>query len=353
LVILSFSKRHAIEDDVLDDYLDHLRALPFVRALKIGRPHADGAVPIEVSTATGEVRLEAVGASGTISYAAADHLVRRLQALGAPGLLLASEIGREMGRHLEQRGVLFLDKQGNCNIVLGEAYVARVEGRRVALRTPRGQTSMRAAGYKVLFALLVEPELAKAPLRMIADRASASRQAASDALARLVAAGLVDRHKESHRWVPHRKRAALERWLVGYADVLRPALLIGSFRTPDATPDKLEQRIVGATATIRAWRWGGCAAGFRLTQHYRGERTVLHIDELAPEFRRAIKAVPDANGPLVILRFPGPAALLGATPDTVHPLLVYAEMLAEANERVREAAGEIAETYLAELESVR
>jgi hypothetical protein len=54
---------------VLDDYLDHLRALPFVRDLKLGRPHADGSVPIEVSTATGNVRLEAVEASGAISYA--------------------------------------------------------------------------------------------------------------------------------------------------------------------------------------------------------------------------------------------------------------------------------------------
>jgi hypothetical protein len=145
----------------------------------------------------------------------------------------------------------------------------------------------------------------------------------------------------------------LERWLVGYADVLRPALLVGSFRTPDATPDKLEQRIVDSAVTPAEWRWGGCAAGFRLTQHYRGERTVLHVGELATEFRRAIKAVPDANGPLVILRFPGPTALIGATPDTVHPLLVYAEMLAEANERAREAAGEVAEEYLAELERVR
>ncbi len=351
---MSFAKRHDNEGDMapaaLDDYLAHLRALPFVRSLATGHPNADGTVPLVVSTATGKVRLQAIEASGPLSYAAADHLARRLRALKEPGLLLAPEIGRDMGHNLQEQGALYMDRQGNCNIVLGDAYVARVEGKRVAHRTPRGQTSMRAAGYKVLFALLAEPGLVEEPLRTIADRAGASRQAASDALARLVAGGLVDRHKDSHRWVPHRRKTALERWLVGYADVLRPALLLGSFRTPEPAPDKLEHRIVHALGHCAMWRWGGCAAGFRLTQHYRGERTVLHIDELTSEFRRAIKAVPDEGGPLVALRIPGPAALDSATPDIVHPLLVYAEMLAEANERAREAAGEIADKYLVELE---
>ena len=105
-----------------------------------------------------------------------------------------------------------MDRQGNRSIALGDAYVARAQGKRVVHRTPRGQTSMRAAGCKVLFALLAEPGLVEEPLRMIADRAGASRQAASDALARLVASELVDRHEDTHHWVPHRRRTALERW---------------------------------------------------------------------------------------------------------------------------------------------
>ena len=340
-----------MSEPLIEECLDHLRTLPFVRSLSLGHTRSQEGTTIVVGTPTGTVRLEAVVAAGPLSYAAADHFVRRLRALKRTGILLVPELSREMGQHLQEQGVLFVDRQGNCNIALGDAYVARVEGKRLTQRTPRGQTSMRAAGYKVLFALLAEANLVEAPLRTIADRAGASRQAASDSLARLVEAGLVDKHKDAHRWVPHRKRSALERWLVGYADVLRPALLVGSFRTPNATPDKLEQRILEAAGTTRSWRWGGCAAGFRLTGHYRGERTVLHVDELTSEFRRALKAIPDAHGPLVILRIPGPAALIGATENTVHPLLVYAEMLVEANEPAREAAGEVAYNYLAALEA--
>jgi hypothetical protein len=355
MVGLSFGKRQASLHDMTaapDDHLHQLRALPFVKAVKVGVPAKDGAVPLTVTTPSGIVHLSAIEASGPLSYAAADHLVRRLRAMDPTGILFAREVSRNLGAHFEEQGVLFMDRQGNCNVVLGESYVARVEGRPVPHRTPRGQTSMRAPGYKVLFALLAEPDLVQAPLRTIAERAGASRQAASDTLARLVDAALVDRHKKSHRWIPHRKKNALERWLVGYADVLRPHLLLGSFRTPDRTLDAMEQSVARTlNSKPLTWRWGGCAAGYRLTQHYRGDRVVAHIQELTPELRRNLKALPDASGPLVLLQIPGPAALAGETGDTVHPLLVYAEMLAEGSERAREAASEVAERYLVELET--
>lgn len=332
------------------EYLGLLRALPFVRSAALAsRKRGQDLISITVRTPTTQHELSAAVVGSEMSYVVADHTIRRLQAAAGLGLLLAPEIGRDMGRYLEERGILFLDLQGNCNVVLGDCYVARVEGRRAPKPIARAQTSMRAAGYSVLFALLAQPELASRPLRQIAEAGGVSRQAASDVLARLLASGAMVRSKDTHRWVPHRLGSELERWLVGYVDVLRPALLFGSFRSPDATPDLVEQRVARALLNHSAWRWGGSAAGYRLTRYYRGMRTVVHLDDLTPELRRAMKLVPDREGPIVVLGLPGPVALQGATPDTPHPLLVYAEMLAEANERAREAAGEVAERYLPEL----
>lgn len=331
----------------LDEYLTQLRAIPFVKTAAAGRARADGSVPLSLSTPAGKVHLEAVVAKGPLSYAVAEHLAQRVRSLERPGILLVPEVGRDMGRFLRERGALFLDRQGNCHLALGDGFLASVEGRRVEQRTPRGQTAMRAAGYKVLFALLAEPAIASAPLRTLAERAGASRQAASDALARLVTGGILDRHRGTHVWVPHRRQAALEQWLGGYESVLRPALLLGSFRTPERDPRALERRIDAILGGSAGPRWGGCAAGYRLTGHYRGERTVLHLEALTPALRRTLGAVPDPQGPLVVLGIPGPTALAGATPDTLHPLLIYAEMLAEHDDRAREAAAEVAERFLA------
>ena len=334
----------------LDDYLVHLRGLPFVKSVATGRRRADGGLALSLATSTGKARLEAIEATGPLSYAVAEHLAQRVRAFEVPSILLLPEVSRDMAAFLRERGVLFVDLQGNCHVALGDAYVASVEGRRVEQRTPRGQTAMRAAGYRVLFALLAERALVGQPLRSIAERAGASRQAASDALARLVAAGVLDRQGGTHRWVPHRQQMALEQWLGGYESILRPSLLLGSFRTPDTDPVALERRITDSLKERTTYRWGGCAAGHRLTGHFRGERTVLHVEELTAALRRALAAVPDPRGSLVLLRVPGPAALAGGTPDTVHPLLVYAEMLAAHDDRAREAAAEVAERFLSPAE---
>lgn len=58
--------------------------------------------------------------------------------------------------------------------------------------------------------------------------------------------------------------------------------------------------------------------------------------------------IADPAGELTLTRAPGPLAFEGRTPDTVHPLLVYADLMTEGHDRAREAAAEIYERYLEE-----
>ena len=55
------------------------------------------------------------------------------------------------------------------------------------------------------------------------------------------------------------------------------------------------------------------------------------------------------NGPLILLRAPGPIAFEGAAPRTVAPLLVYSELLFDGDKRRRETAVEIQRKYLGEI----
>ena len=134
--------------------------------------------------------------------------------------------------------------------------------------------------------------------------------------------------------------------MAGYATVVRPRLLVGRYRTNDADPETLEERIEKALGETVTWAWGGGAAAMRLTKLYRGEATVLHVDVPPADLARRLRALPAEGGPLTILQGPGRIAFEGALPRTVHPLLVYTELLTARSARARDAAREIQERYL-------
>jgi hypothetical protein len=334
----------------LEPYLSHLRALPFVKGVRVSRK-----VPADAAYADYELLIRTVdGEQRTLVELKKTHvtreLIERLAALPVAHrnrLLFAPEIGAALGQLLEQRKLGFVDRAGNCYLDLAGRHVARIQGKRSERRAP-AEKAMRAAAYRALFALLAEPALAHATVRALSDVAGISRQAAVDIRPRLQALGILYEDGKRFGWVPRSAPKAIDLFISGYATALRPQLLLGRFRTHARDAAGLEREVKRAATKTPGTLWGGGAACMRLTGHYRGQRTILHAESLPLVLLETIQAIPDRNGPLEIVQFPGPQAARGSTADTVHPLLVYAELLLEGEERAREAAAEILERWLPE-----
>jgi hypothetical protein len=248
-----------------------------------------------------------------------------------------------MGHYLAAHDVNYLDRFGNCRLQIDQDHVALIEGRRPGADGQRGR-GLGKAGYQVIFAILARPELLDRPLRTLAKAAGTSKNTAARTVARLTEDGLVGRGPTRRRILA--PQAVLDRWLTGYANTVRPRLLVGTFRTPDTEPEVLENRIEAALTGGEPWAWGGGAAAMRLTGFYRGPETVVHVATWGKAHAHRLRAVPSVDGPLVVLGIPGEIALRGALPTTVHPLLVYTELLTVGDERAREAAEEIRGRYL-------
>lgn len=198
----------------------------------------------------------------------------------------------------------------------------------------------------MLFALLARPDLANAPIRSLAEAASVSKTSAADLVQRLSEEGLLLRDKGGRRII--RPTLLMDRWLAGYADQLRPRLLVGRYRAAAREPLAFEKHVEATLGDHLNWAWGGAAAGYRLTQHYRGETTTLHVATQPATMQRQLNLLPAKDGPILVLGVPGPLGLEGLAPHVAHPLLVYTELLVEGDERAREAAEEIRSRYLGE-----
>ena len=74
------------------------------------------------------------------------------------------------------------------------------------------------------------------------------------------------------------------------------------------------------------------------------------MDDPPADFTRRLRLLPARTGELAVLAAPGPLAYEGEVPRTVHPLLVYGELLAGRDDRAREAAAEVRTRFLRYLE---
>lgn len=331
----------------LDAYLERLRAVPFVRAVsvekeevQVGKHRVDALVVIRTPTGKEKVYVEVKTSNMSREMAAqAVTVARDVQ----PLIVAAPVIGAGIGDFLADNHTSFVDLRGNCSIDLGGRYMARIQGQ--AGERPTSARALRTPSYQVLFTVLAEPTLISAPVRTLAAAAGVSRQPAMTLRERLVELGLVVQGAKGHMWTPHGPRKALDLWLAGYATSVRQGLLVGTYRTQDADPDARERRVGPILDKAGSWRWGGGAASHRMTGYFHGEKTVVHLADPPADLQRRLRAVLAQEGPLIVLRSPGPKGLEGITPDTAHPLLVYTELLTDGSERARDAAQELADRY--------
>ena len=338
--------------DALEPYLARLREIPFVRGARLsvrqprdGQKQLDGIVLLETPAGKHELVVEL--RRTYLTYATAEGVLGQMQAVEPkPWILFAPYIPRPLGQYLADQNTNFLDLAGNCRLILGQRYMAIVEGRtpKRALEAYRG---LRVPGYQVLFAILAEPGLLNTTVRQLATAAGTGKTAAAETIRRLQKENLIGQAK-GRRFLLETK-VLLERWISGYATHVRPRLLAGVYRTVDQNPEALEHRVENALGATLRWAFGGGAAAERLVHHYRGERTVVHVERVPPDLPKRLGALKAEEGPLVLLRTPGRVAFDGLKPRTVHPLLIYTELLALGEPRAREAAIEIWDRHLVHL----
>lgn len=334
-------------DARLRPYLDELERLPFVRRAQSVDGQGGSRTPAFVSLATpdGTTTVPVELTASHLTAAAAEHV--KVLAGERPGLLLlAPAIGSDLGEELAAAGVNFMDLAGNCSVRLGDRYIARIQGRRLQRRAP-AEKALRAPAYRVLCALLAKPDLVGAPARALAAAAGGvSPQTANDVRHRLVARRFLLPSRDRWLWAPDGYQGGLELFVGGFSTLL-PSLTVGRYRARGKTTDEVEASIRPGLDAVGDWRWGGAAGAWRVTGLYRGDQVVVYIRDPQPTGIANLPLIPAADGNVTLRRPPALAAFEGPAPDTVHPVLLYADLLAEGNSRAHEAAAEIHRVLLA------
>jgi len=330
----------------LRPWLRQLEKLPFVDAIRVdgsdGR--ADLVIHLRAGKRTHHLEVE-VKPHRVLSPAVLGQLIEHPKRRRSQVMLFARHVPTALGERLSENDIAYLDLAGNCHLRLGDDHFVHVEGKKPPDYVPVMPTREREPGFHIYFALAARPELASAPVRQLAELAGTGKSAAADVVSRLVHDGVLAKTRQ-RRMVVHRDQL-IERWVVAYMDRARSKWLAGRFRPAERDADAIEKRVAGALRGT-TWGFGGSAAAMRLDRFYRGPETVVHLKEGRADLPALLRAPPDREGPLSVIVTPIPLAFESPEPDTVHPLLVYSELVAANDDRSLQAAARLRERFLTE-----
>ena len=266
-------------------------------------------------------------------------------------LLVTTYVAPQQAEELRQRNIPFLDTAGNAFLNEPSLFVFVTGKRPTAPRvaTKNFSQAFRPSGLGILFALLRQPGLENQPMRDIAAAADVSLGAVSWELKQLEQAGYLLNSKTQGRRL-FKQGELLKRWIEAYHERWRPKLLLArcSANRPDWWKGK-DARL----KTHHAY-WGGEVAAEKLTNYLKPQTQTIYTRDPAKELQLEFGLKRDPQGDIEILQAFWPPEEKGTTrqlaPDQLAPeLLVYADLLGDADERKLETAGLIYERYLAGL----
>ena len=194
------------------------------------------------------------------------------------------------------------------------------------------------------FAYLLKPELIQYPYRLQEDYTGVSKSSIGDNLKKLKQAGYLTVRANDEESPLINLPALAKAWIEAYPKVLKPTLSLTRLKFASQAAYFKWAEIWPGNQQLQ---WGGEPAGALLTKHLRPGAFTLYSRLTKAETMIALRAIPDPEGPIEVLKTFWPSAL-PQKPDApqVPPLLAYADLVATQDVRNLQTAQRIHGKYL-------
>ena len=255
-------------------------------------------------------------------------------------VVIAEYIFPKIKEQLRELGIGYIEKNGNTFYKKANIFLW-LEDQKTA--TPEKDKTGRAftkTGLKLVFHFLLEEPLVNLTYRQLAERTKIGFGNINFIMTDLKEQGfLLQVNKD--RFKLNRKKQLLEKWMVGYEQKLKPALVIDTFRFLNQDDfihwQKLKLR-QGHTF------WGGEPAAQKLTNYLRPGELTMYTLEKRMELTKNYKLVPGENGNVkVFQKFWNNNE---NDKQIAPPLLVYVDLMLTGDRRCIETAEKIYNEYL-------
>lgn len=255
-------------------------------------------------------------------------------------IVIAENINTNIREKLRSMNICYLDVAGNTFIKTQDHLIFLDGFKNTNKITINRNRAFTKTGLKVLYNLLINPELLNTPYRNIAKEADVSLDTINKTYTALKELGYII-NLTPKTYLLTNKKKLFEQWVNEYENKLKPTLFIGMFRYPK-------------NEDIKNWKdfnfidentcWGGEPAAGILTKYLYPEIFTIYTTLTKTELIKKYKLIPDPNGNVMIYtKFWNTNT---ENPKVAPTELTYADLLNTNEGRNIETANLIYDEYL-------
>ena len=258
-----------------------------------------------------------------------------------PLLVVANTIFPKLKEELRKQKIAYLDGAGNAYINYKDLVIwidgqKNEERERVVIN--RAFTN---AGLKVVFHLLLDEQLLNLPYRELAKIAEVGLGNINYVMTGLKDLGFILQIDPKRKKL-QRKRELLDRWMNGFAEILKPGLHIGNFKFVNELQfDNWKKNRLLDQDTV----WGGEPAADLLTNDLNPAKLTIYTTGNKADIMKQFKALPAVDGNIKVYKKFWNYPNQGKNP-TAPALLVYVDLMLTGDPRCQEIGKRIFDKYL-------
>lgn len=250
-------------------------------------------------------------------------------------LLVADYINTTLAQFLKDNKCDFIDSVGNAHLNFGSVFIY-IAGQKPPKAPAEAKPSraFQSTGLKLIFNLLCYPEdILSRSYRDLSQICGVSLGSIGWVFNDLKAAGYVSSTQSNQRqWLD--KEGLIKRWVVAYAERLRPKLILGYYKSlHENWQDNMNISDFDAF-------WGGERAADKLTRYLKPELSTIYTKDSLGKLvlMNGLKEVSNKGDANVEILHKFWHFNETKHSDLVPPLLIYADLIASGDTRNLEAA---------------
>ena len=249
-------------------------------------------------------------------------------------IVIAEKIYPKIKKQLKELDIPYLEVNGNFYLQNEDCFFLIDTNKKVTLRKEKANRAFTKTGIKIVFHLLINPELVNKKQREIANVAGVALGNIPQVINGLKETGyLLNLKKGVYVW--EKKEELINRWVNEYATELRPRIVIGRY---DIKEDWKNIKLDRSKAV-----WGGEPAADLLTNYLRPEKFLLYTKERNLDLIKKYRFIPKDKGELEVLDMFWDNL---ENKIVAPPLLIYAELMITGGKRNIETAQMIYNDYI-------